>query len=236
MAHGLGTRRRRVPKPMTEMVEMSRSWRAAPAILAAALVMSCGSAAGGPDPPDTRPSRTSTAPTEQQPTITRTPPDDRPPTVVPEPAEQVADPAVVSIPAIGVEANLVGLGLMPSGAMEVPEYDENQASWYVEGPRPGEVGPAVIAGHVDSATGPDVFFDLRELTAGDGVTVTDEAGESHHFTVDRLEQHDKDGLPYRKIWGPTPGSTLRLITCAGSYDSAAGAYRQNLIVYADARA
>ncbi|WP_026257588.1 class F sortase [Actinopolymorpha alba] len=149
-------------------------------------------------------------------------------------AAKVADPAKLSIPAIGVKADLIELGLKPDGAMEVPEYDRNLAGWYTEGPRPGEPGPAVVAAHVDSKHGPDVFWRLKELSAGDKVTIIDRAGAEHTFVVERLAQHDKDSLPYKEIWGRTRGPALRLITCSGPYVRSNGGYQQNLIVYAHA--
>lgn len=77
-----------------------------------------------------------------------------------------------------------------------------------------------------------MFYRLRDLAAGDEVFGADAEGTTHSFVVERLAQHDKDGLPYGDIWGRTTGPTLRLITYAGTYDCAAGANRQNLIVYA----
>lgn len=171
-------------------------------------------------------------------TTTPTPPATSTPTPSPlltakATAATVAAPARVQIPTIGVDAAMVGVGLNPDGSMETPAYEKNQAGWYTEGPRPGEVGPAVIAAHVDSKAGPDVFWRLRELEHGDKIAVVDKTGTTHRFTVDRLEQVDKDELPYKKIWGATQASVLRLITCGGSYDRSAGEYRDNLIVYAD---
>ncbi|MFD2078492.1 class F sortase [Actinopolymorpha cephalotaxi] len=144
----------------------------------------------------------------------------------------VADPAVLTIPAIDVDASMVGVGLLPNGEMQTPAYDSNLAGWYVEGPRPGQPGPAVIVAHVDSKTGPDVFYRLRELRPGDRITVTDSADARHTFTVERLERADRDGLPYGRIWTGGKQPVLRLITCAGPYDRANGGYQQNLIVYA----
>ncbi len=146
--------------------------------------------------------------------------------------DQGADPAVLTIPAIDVDASMVGVGLLPDGEMQTPAYDSNQAGWYVEGPRPGEPGPAVIVAHVDSKTGRDVFYRLRELRPGDRITVTDSADGRHTFTVQRLERAERNALPYSRIWNKDKRPVLRLITCAGTYDRANGGYQQNLIVYA----
>lgn len=157
------------------------------------------------------------------------------PAAPPPPAlAAVADPAAVTIPAIGVDAALVGLGLQPDGAMQVPDF--GLAGWYAQGPLPGAPGPAVLVGHVDSKSGPDVFYRLRELVAGDQVIVRDAAGAEHAFTVQRVDQVDKDALPVDEIWNATAEPVLRLITCGGSFDRASGHYRDNVIVYAAATA
>jgi sortase (surface protein transpeptidase) len=165
-----------------------------------------------------------------------TPSTNTPTTTEPTPkrpdVHRVAQPMMVRIPAIDVNADLVGVGLNPDGSMETPAYDSNQAGWYTKGPMPGEAGPAVIAAHVDSKTGPDVFYRLRDLRRGDHIVVIDRAGSRYLFTVNRLERHDKQALPYAKIWNETSAPVLRLVTCAGSYDRSAGEYEENLIVYA----
>lgn len=141
------------------------------------------------------------------------------------------EPGSVIIPAIDVAAELVGVGLAEDGSMETPDYDANQAGWYTEGPYPGEPGPAVIAAHVDSPSGnPDTFARLGELRPGDEITVIDETGAEHTWAVSHTQQTDKDELPYQEIWGDTPESVLRLITCAGAY---VDEWTDNLIVYAD---
>lgn len=146
--------------------------------------------------------------------------------------DQVARPARIEVPAIDVDAEIVPLGLHDDGTMEVP--DQGLAGWYRPGPRPGAPGPAVIAAHVDSRQGPDVFFRLRELAPGDGITVTDKRGSDHRFVVVDREQAPKDELPVERIWHDDGHATLRLITCGGAFDRGSGHYRDNVIVYADA--
>lgn len=137
----------------------------------------------------------------------------------------------IRIPTIGVEAPVIGLGLTDDERLEVPARAD-QAGWWSGGELPGRKGPAVIAGHVDSSTGPAVFFRLRELEPGDVVEVTPRGRRTVRFVVDRLEDVPKDGFPTREVYGPTPGSTLRLVTCTGSFDESSGSYRDNLIVFA----
>ncbi|MEX2625662.1 MAG: class F sortase [Ilumatobacteraceae bacterium] len=142
------------------------------------------------------------------------------------------DPARIVIPAIGVDANVIDLGLQSDGTMEVPE-DFAETGWFDRGPRPGRVGPAVIAGHVDSRRGPAVFFRLGELAPGDEIEVHGEDGEIVVFTVRELEQHPKDDFPTDAVYRGTPGPELRLITCSGEFDGEAGSYRDNTIVFAE---
>lgn len=107
-----------------------------------------------------------------------------------------------------------------------------QVGWYRFGPRPGESGPAVLVGHVDTKTGPDVFDRLRRLRPGDQILIGQPDGTTSRFLVGRLEQHPKTALPTSRIWTKANRPLLRLITCAGSFDRATHHYRDNLIVYA----
>jgi sortase (surface protein transpeptidase) len=141
------------------------------------------------------------------------------------------DPVRVTIPAIGVDAQLVPVGLKQDGAMQTPPF--GIAAWYQPGPRPGQPGPAVLVAHVDSkANGPDVFYRLRELAAGDQVTVH-YPGSATTFTVTGKEQAPKTDLPTERIWTDTTTPVLRLITCGGAFDRSARSYLDNVIVYAD---
>ena len=149
-------------------------------------------------------------------------------------AEQVAAPVSVSVPAIGVTSDLLRLGLNDDGTVEVPPLGpDDQAGWYEGGPAPGDVGPAVLLGHVDSAAdGPGVFFDLGALEPGDVVDVARADGTVAVFTVDRVERHPKDAFPTIEAYGNTPDAQLRLITCGGDFDSSARSYLDNVIVFA----
>jgi Sortase domain len=144
-----------------------------------------------------------------------------------------ASPKAVVIRKIGVAAPLIRLGLGPGRRMEVPE-DFSVAGWYVGGPRPGELGPAVIAGHVDSKRGPAVFYRLGELRRGDLIVVRYSGGFQVRFRVERTERHPKAAFPTSRVYGRTAGAKLRLITCGGTFDRASGHYRDNVIVFASA--
>lgn len=145
--------------------------------------------------------------------------------------QPVVAATAVSIPAIGVHAQLVPLKLDLTGALQTPG-DYRQAGWFTGGPVPGELGPSVIAGHVDSVAGPAVFFRLHRLQPGDTVTVHRSDGRAVVFTVEGVRRYAKKEFPTDAVYGPVPGAALRLITCGGSFDAAARSYRDNVVVFA----
>lgn len=142
-------------------------------------------------------------------------------------------PVRIIVPAIDVSAPLVELGLAKDGGLETPsEFDA--AGWWHGGAAPGEQGPAVIVGHVDSYVGPAVFHDLQRLAPHDLIEIHGEDGTIARFQVDRVEQHSKNAFPTDDVYGGTPEPALRLITCAGPFDRTHGHYEDNLVVYARA--
>ena len=144
---------------------------------------------------------------------------------------QPASPASLTIPSLGVEAELEHLALRDDGTLAAPT-DFGRAGWFAEGPAPGERGPAVIVGHVDSRDGPAVFYRLAELRPGDLVEVGRTDGTVARFAVTDTFEATKDAFPTEAVYGPTAGPTLRLITCTGAFDRAARHYLSNLVVYA----
>jgi sortase (surface protein transpeptidase) len=140
-------------------------------------------------------------------------------------------PVRLEIPAIGVSPPLVRLGLNSDGTMQVPG-DFQVAGWFTGGPQPGQLGPAVIAGHVDSRTGPAVFYRLRDLRPGDQIRVVRADRLVVHFRVESLASYPKRSLPDEAVYGATTAPALRLITCAGTFDRARHSYRDNLVVSA----
>ncbi|MBW3620303.1 MAG: class F sortase [Actinobacteria bacterium] len=149
-----------------------------------------------------------------------------------EPPPEGVEPWGVWIPRLGVEASLAGLGLDDAGELDVPDRPE-VAGWYVGGPRPGEVGPTVVAGHVDSTTGPAVFARLHELREGDVAHLVYRDGFVVTYRVRGVERYGKDAFPTEAVYGDTPVPALRLITCGGEFDRSAGSYRDNVVAYAD---
>ena len=143
----------------------------------------------------------------------------------------VARPVSLTIPLIGVKTQLITLGLTVGGALQVPTSTA-VAGWYTGSPRPGAVGSAVIVGHIDSLTGPGVFFRLDELRPGDRVYVLRADGTTAEFRVTGVRSYLKDQFPTQSVYGPVPDAELRLITCGGAFDAATGHYLSNIIVYA----
>jgi sortase (surface protein transpeptidase) len=145
--------------------------------------------------------------------------------------EHQAAPIRVRIPRIGVSSGLQRLGLNRDGTIEIPS-DWDTAGWYAGGAKPGQPGPAVILGHVDSKVGPAVFYRLRELRAGDRILVDQSDGDTAEFVVKRIQQIDKNRFPTDDVYFPTLKPMLSLVTCGGAFDTSVGHYRDNIIVYA----
>jgi LPXTG-site transpeptidase (sortase) family protein len=140
------------------------------------------------------------------------------------------EPTRLRIPKIGVDSPLDPLGLDAEGALEVPtNYDH--AGWYTDGTPPGEQGPSVIVGHVDSERAPAVFYRLYQLEAGDLIEVA-RGEEWVRFRVASSAWYPKAHFPTALVYGPTPDAQLRLITCGGQFDPARRSYLDNLVVFA----
>lgn len=151
---------------------------------------------------------------------------------VPTAPEVVAAPVRLLIPEIGVDSDLMDLGLQEDGSLEVPPTGF-PAGWFTGAPAPGAIGPAVMAGHVDWEGSPGVFYDLRSLAPADEITVLRADGSSVVFAVTSVEQFDKDAFPSDAVYGDLDHPGLRLITCGGSFDPAARSYTDNIVVFAD---
>jgi hypothetical protein len=142
-----------------------------------------------------------------------------------------AAPVRVRVPAIGVDSELLRLGTDPAGVL-VPPDDPDRAGWFTGGAVPGDVGPAVVAGHVDSVDGPAVFSRLGELGPGTEVLVDREDGTTARFAVTGVGRYPKRDFPTESVYGPTPRAELRLVTCGGEFDRSARSYLDNVVVTA----
>jgi hypothetical protein len=153
---------------------------------------------------------------------------------LPVAAESVAGaaaPVRLQVPAVGIDTPLPALRLDAAGTL-VPPDDVATAGWFSEGPAPGDVGPAVVVGHVDSTAGPGVFFRLRDLRPGSDIEVRRADGSAVHFSVTRVVRYPKTAFPTAAVYGSTPDAELRLVTCGGAFDRAARSYLDNVVVYA----
>ena len=194
--------------------------RVAAGLVSLTLAMALGACGEPPARPEASPS-TTVAPATTTPAA---PSSTRPPS-------RPSPPVRVEIPAIGVSSRLVRLGLNADGTMQVPG-DYNLAGWFTGGAMPGQEGPAVISGHVDSKTGPAVFYRLRGLRPGDTVRVQRAAGDWLAFEVTGTARYAKAAFPTEAVFGPVTGPVLRLITCGGDFDRASGHYLDNMVVTA----
>lgn len=141
-------------------------------------------------------------------------------------------PVRVQVPAIGVDSDLMDLGLRDNGTLEVPP-EGFPAGWFTGAPTPGEIGPAIIVGHVDWGGEPGVFYALHELKAGDEITVTREDGSTVAFSVTEVAEYPKDDFPTQLVYGDLDYAGLRLITCGGVFDPVTGNYEDNIIAFAE---
>jgi len=141
-------------------------------------------------------------------------------------------PIKLSVPAINLTADFTNpLGISDSGEIEVPkEYDK--VGWYKYSPSPGQIGPMIILGHVDSFTGPAVFFSIGQLKEGDEIQVTGDDGIERSYVVERSMKYEQADFPAEEVYGNTTGPELRLITCSGIFDKTNQRYSHNRVVYA----
>ncbi len=148
---------------------------------------------------------------------------------------RIGQPIRLKIPSINVDAAIEKVGQTPDGAMDVPK-DYNNTAWYDLGARPGAPGNAVVDGHVDSATGKAVFWDLRKLVSGDQIVVVGDDGVERPFIVTASEAYSRADVPLDRVFGSTIETHLNLITCDPStaFDHTRGEYAGNLVVYARA--
>ena len=137
----------------------------------------------------------------------------------------------IAIPSLSLSGPLDELGVAADGELLAPD-DPSRAGWYASGVVPGDRGPAIVGGHVDSRRGRGVFFALRSLRPGDVVEITRSDGRVARFAVSRVQQVAKDRFPTAAVYGPTPQPELRLITCGGRFDRTVRSYTDNVVVEA----
>jgi hypothetical protein len=139
-------------------------------------------------------------------------------------------PIHLSIPALGISVRVSKVGLNSSGAVNVPSSFGIPA-WYDQGYSPGQVGSAAILGHVDSTSGPGVFYHLVDMKPGQRVKVILANHRTLVFVVIGIRQYSKNGFPDQLVYGPKSYSALNLVTCGGVFDSATHHYLSNIVVF-----
>jgi hypothetical protein len=152
------------------------------------------------------------------------------PAPTPSAAPSVAEPRRVAIDSLGVSADIVPIGTDANGVL-IPPTNPAHVGWFAESSKPGEVGRAVLVGHLDSRDGPAVFARVPRLRPGDRVTVETIDGAVHSFAISSVSSHRKDEFPSDAVYGATPDAELILITCGGAYRNGVG-YLDNVIVAA----
>ncbi len=170
-----------------------------------------------------------------KPTPTPTPTPTAAPAPVPPPKPSLphSPPTRLEISQIGVDAPFTGLTLEDSGALGAPPGDDkNLVGWYQDGAAPGEIGTAVVAGHVDTKTGPAVFLRLSTLEPGSTVDITREDGIVATFSVDSVQAFPKADFPDQQVYDDASDAQLRLVTCGGTYDRKRKDYVDNVVVFA----
>ena len=142
-----------------------------------------------------------------------------------------AAPVTVRIERLGISSTLVDLRIKPNGALQVPA-DYQRVGWYVGSAHPGDPGPTVLVGHVDSYKGPAVFYKLRQLHPGDVITVGRADKTQARFVVQRVLTVPKKSFPTRLVYVGDGRPSLRLVTCGGAFDRKSGHYLENTVVLA----
>ncbi|MET4922462.1 class F sortase [Streptomyces sp. PSRA5] len=200
------------------------AWTAAACVCALASALTLGTAVDDRQTPPPRVTSAGTVPADSSPDRSH---------AAGEAGMARSVPLTVTVPGVGLSAKLRPVRLTDRGEMPIPA-DPAAAGWLESSAAPGENGTAVLAGHVDTPTGPAAFYELSGAEPGMRIEIRRTDGTTAHFTVDAVAVHPKDRFPER-VYTPTAGPSLRLITCTG-WDNKTRTYRDNVVVYATPRA
>jgi sortase (surface protein transpeptidase) len=142
-------------------------------------------------------------------------------------------PTHIAVPAVGIDAPIKPVGKDPAGGIEMPALFDWTTGWYTGSPSPGQLGPAIIVGHVDTYKGISVFWKLRDVKPGDEIQISRTDGKLVTYKVAALKQFEQAAFPTKEVYGNIDHAGLRLITCGGAFNKATESYTQNTVVYAD---
>lgn len=161
------------------------------------------------------------------PTVTATPEPTATPTPLPVP-----NPTRLVIPRLNVDVSIESKGNDAEGRMEVPSWES--VAWFNQGPKPGELGSSVIAGHYDTNTGaPATFYTLSSLQPGDLLYVADETNAVRAFKVVDIRNYSYDLFPVNEVFDDPSGHKMNLITCSGTWNATISNYSDRLVVYTE---
>ncbi len=155
---------------------------------------------------------------------------DNSPTHAATTTQPVIPPQTLVIDKLGIRAPVEQVGKDAQGRMDIPGQ-KNEVAWYRLGAAPGEIGNAVIDGHVDWYTGPAIFYNLSDLTVGDKIGLIRQDGRQLNFTVTKVGIYEDSRFPLQEVFGPANTANLNLITCTGIFDHASKIYSHRLVIY-----
>lgn len=141
-------------------------------------------------------------------------------------------PTHITVPSVGINASVTPVGRDSEGSIQMPPLFDWTTGWYKYSPTPGQIGPAIIVGHVDTYKGISVFWRLRYIKKGDIINVSRADGHTARFKVTALKQFSQANFPTKEVYGNIQYPGLRLITCGGAFDKQTASYTQNTVVYA----
>lgn len=149
-----------------------------------------------------------------------------------KPKKEPATPQTISIPSLDVHnVTVEQVGLDAEKRMDVPSSFLN-TGWYKFGPKPGEIGNAVIDGHLDTPTGaPSVFWDIKNMQPGDSIEITDARGNTLTFSVTKVVTYETNNFPIETVFGDADQANLNLITCGGIWDRQKKDYSNRTVVF-----
>ena len=144
-------------------------------------------------------------------------------------------PLRLLIPSLGIDAFVQYVGVNTKGNMGAPD-NYTDVGWYRFGTSPGQIGSAVIDGHVDDGLSlPGVFKNLNEIKKGDDIYVVAKDGSEIDFVVTDIQLYPYNAAPTNPIFNRQDKARLNLITCKGTWVAGEKTFSKRLVVFAQLR-